>query len=51
MTRAAAVAVWPAALGPERMTVFDAEAVLTPSTELDAKQGEYDVFLDVRQRP
>ncbi len=51
MIRAAAVAVWPAALGPERMTVFDAEAVLTPSKEADAEHGEYDVFLDVRQRP
>lgn len=50
MIRVAVVAVWPAALGPERMTVFDAEAVLTPLNEPHAKQGEYDVFLDMRQR-
>jgi len=50
MIRTAVVAVWPVTLGLECMTVFDAEALLTPCNEPDAEPDDYDVFLDVRQR-
>jgi hypothetical protein len=34
----------------EHRIVFDADAVLTPCMEPDAEPGEFDVFLDVRER-
>lgn len=48
--RSAAIAVWPVSAGRERQSVFDAEAVLTPCEEPDAEPGEFDIFLDVRER-
>lgn len=48
--RSAAVAVWPVTSPVEHRIVFDADAVLTPCMEPDAEPGEFDVFLDVRER-
>jgi len=48
--RSAVVAVWPVTSPVEHRIVFDADAVLTPCMEPDAEPGEFDVFLDVRER-
>ncbi len=50
LIRTAVVAVWPVAAGPEKLTIFDACAVVTPCAEPDAEPDEYDIFLDVRER-
>lgn len=50
LIRTAVVAVWPVACGRKKMKIFDARAAMTPCTEADAEPGEYDVFLDVRER-
>jgi hypothetical protein len=36
---------------PEALTIFDARAVVTPCTAPDAEPGEFDVELQVRERP
>ncbi len=51
LVRTAVVAVWPVAIGPEKLIIFDACAVVTPCMEREAEQDEYDIFLDVRARP
>lgn len=48
--RTAVIAVWPADGGREDRTLYDANAVVTPSREPNAEPGEVDVFLDVRLR-
>lgn len=51
LVREAVIGVWLSTEAPERAIIFDACATLTPCTAADAGPREFDIVLDVRQRP
>lgn len=51
LVREAVIGVWLATDGAEKAIIFEACATLTPCTAADAKPGEFNVVLDVRQLP
>ncbi|HEY0623958.1 hypothetical protein [Sphingomonas sp.] len=49
--RSAVVAVWPVASGREDQLVFDASAAMTPCEAPDAEPDEFEVSINILQRP
>ncbi|GEM_PF-1852400 len=49
--REAVIGVWLTSEGPKQARIFDASATMTPCTEPDAEDDEFDIVLDVREQP